>query len=134
MKISGGTTLGNCAIGKPIIVTSPTMTMMMEITMATIGRLIKNLDIGLFTAAGLAGQRRREVGRGHRHAVANLLQTLHNHALARLQSLFNGPEIAAPFSNPHRLDVHLVLRIDDRDLVAALQFGHGTLRYQQGVP
>src|SRR6267378_2640648 len=47
MKISGGTTLGNCAMGSPTIVTSPTMTMIMEITMATIGRLMKNFDMGL---------------------------------------------------------------------------------------
>src|SRR6266850_4479921 len=45
MKISGGTTLGNCAIGNPAMVTSPTITMMIEITIATIGRLMKNLDI-----------------------------------------------------------------------------------------
>src|ERR1051326_7071933 len=109
MKISGGTTLGNCAIGSPTIVTSPTITRMMEITMATIGRLIKNLDIGSFTAAGLIGDHRREVGRGHHHALADLLQPFHDHALARLQSLFDGPKVAAPFSNPHRLDVHLAL-------------------------
>src|SRR5690349_13736879 len=108
MKISGGTTLGNWAIGNPTIVTSPTMTMMMEITMATIGRLIKNLDIRSFTAAGFTGEDRGEIGRDHRHAVADLLQTFHHHTLAWLQSLFNGPEVAAPFSNPHRLDVHFV--------------------------
>src|SRR6185436_10001036 len=45
MKISGGTTLGNCATGSPTMVTSPTMTMMIEITMATIGRLMKNFDM-----------------------------------------------------------------------------------------
>ena len=32
-------------MGSESIVTSPTMTMMMEITMATMGRLIKNLDM-----------------------------------------------------------------------------------------
>src|SRR5438552_15804221 len=47
MKISGGTTFGNCATGNPTRVTRPTMTMMMEITMATMGRLMKNFDMGL---------------------------------------------------------------------------------------
>jgi hypothetical protein len=32
-------------MGSESIVTKPTMTMMMEITMATIGRLMKNLDM-----------------------------------------------------------------------------------------
>src|SRR6266849_3034820 len=43
MKISGGTILGNCATGSPSIVTKPTMTVMIAITMATMGRLMKNL-------------------------------------------------------------------------------------------
>src|SRR6266566_6970080 len=45
MKISGGTTFGNCATGSPTRVTRPTMTMMIEITMATMGRLMKNFDM-----------------------------------------------------------------------------------------
>jgi hypothetical protein len=35
-------------MGNPTIVTRPTMTMMIEITIATIGRLMKNFDTGLF--------------------------------------------------------------------------------------
>src|SRR5439155_20806489 len=50
MKISGGTTFGNCATGSPTSVTRPTITMMVEITIATIGRLMKNFD----TRASLA--------------------------------------------------------------------------------
>ncbi len=38
--------LGNCAMGRPDIATSPMMTIRMEITIATIGRLMKNFDIG----------------------------------------------------------------------------------------
>ena len=37
--------LGECAIGSASIDTTPTMTMMIEITIATMGRLIKNLDM-----------------------------------------------------------------------------------------
>src|SRR5947208_944705 len=37
--------LGNCAIGRPAIVTAPTITVTIAITMATIGRLMKNLDM-----------------------------------------------------------------------------------------
>src|ERR1700757_1114910 len=44
--ISGGTMLGYWATGRLRKETTPTITMMMAITMATIGREIKNLDIG----------------------------------------------------------------------------------------
>src|SRR5262245_35768075 len=36
---------GNCASGKPRMATSPAITVTMEITIATIGRLIKKLEI-----------------------------------------------------------------------------------------
>ena len=39
--------LGNWATGKLRMVSEPTSTMTMEITMATMGRLMKNFDIGL---------------------------------------------------------------------------------------
>jgi hypothetical protein len=44
--ISGGVMLGNCAIGKVRMVSVPTSTKMMEITIATMGRFMKNFDIG----------------------------------------------------------------------------------------
>ena len=37
---------GNWAIGNCTIATTPTITMMIEITIATMGRLMKNFDIG----------------------------------------------------------------------------------------
>lgn len=40
---------GNIAIGSCTIAITPRITMMMEITMATIGRLMKNFAIGLKT-------------------------------------------------------------------------------------
>ena len=36
---------GNCAIGRLSIATKPTITMRMAITMATMGRLMKNFDM-----------------------------------------------------------------------------------------
>jgi hypothetical protein len=38
--------LGNWATGSVAIVTAPTITIRIEMTMATIGRLMKNLDTG----------------------------------------------------------------------------------------
>src|SRR5258706_11274264 len=45
---------GNCATGRAVIVTAPTITMRMEMTMATIGQLMKNLDTGQSPFAGWA--------------------------------------------------------------------------------
>ncbi len=36
---------GNCATGRLAMVTAPTITIRMAITMATMGRLMKNFDI-----------------------------------------------------------------------------------------
>ena len=50
--ISGGTIFGNCATGRLTIDTAPTITMRIAITIATIGRLMKNFDMaGYFAAA-----------------------------------------------------------------------------------
>ena len=46
--------LGNWETGRPISVTAPTITVTMAITMATMGRLIKNLDIVQLPFAGAA--------------------------------------------------------------------------------
>ena len=53
MTISGGTMFGYWAIGRPRMATTPTMTMMMEMTMATMGRLMKNLDMAAYLFSGL---------------------------------------------------------------------------------
>src|ERR1700757_2476952 len=43
--ISGGAMFGNCATGKLKTVSEPTSTRTIEITIATIGRLMKNFDM-----------------------------------------------------------------------------------------
>src|ERR1700683_626265 len=55
--ISGGAMAGNCATGRDAMTTAPTITVNMAITIATIGRLIKNLDIISFPAVPLQGSR-----------------------------------------------------------------------------
>ena len=44
-RTSGGAMSGNCPTGRPRMVIAPTMTIRIEMTMATIGRLMKNLDM-----------------------------------------------------------------------------------------
>src|SRR5580700_6310959 len=104
MKISGGTTLGNCAIGSPNNVTRPTMTMMIEITMATMGRLMKNFDMRLvFLLRGhrFGGQFMGCIPRVYQRSLANLLDALHDDALSRLQPLLDHPKAPNPITHSH---------------------------------
>src|SRR5580704_17754300 len=49
-RISGGTILGNCDVGSESSATLPTMIVRMAMTIATMGRRIKNFDIAYFPA------------------------------------------------------------------------------------
>src|SRR6266513_2416818 len=109
--------LGNCATGRLKIVMAPT------ITIATMGRLIKNFDIGLPSLA-FPGKRHGV----HLHARTNLLHAFGNHAVASLQPLGDNPMGADALANLYRADAHLVLAVDRRYLIAALQLGDSALR------
>src|SRR6266849_8685048 len=120
--------LGNWATGRLSIVIVPTITMTREITMATMGRLMKNLDIGL------PSLRFRGKWLGvYLHARTYLLHALGNHAFASLQSVLDNPLGADPVADLNRTDAHLVLVIHCRDLIAALQLRDRALRHKQRV-
>src|SRR5213594_525952 len=53
-KISGGASSGNCAIGSWIMATMPMITITIEMTIATIGRLMKNLDMVVYLGSDFA--------------------------------------------------------------------------------
>src|SRR5271170_5319125 len=113
MKISGGTTFGNWATGRPLIVTRPTMTMMMEITIATIGRLIKNRDMpSVGRLRSRRGQCHRHViGGAHGDSVLDLLQAFRHDALAGAEPVLDQPKLAEARARPHGLDMDMVFRI-----------------------
>ena len=106
----------------------PTITMTMEITMATIGRLIKNFDIGL-PSLRLFGKRLGV----HLHARTQLLHSFDNHALALLQPVRNNPLRAHTVANFDRSNAHFVFAVHNRNLVAALQLRNRALRNKQRV-
>src|SRR5271163_3572274 len=106
ISISGGAILGNRATGKVRMVMAPTSTMMMAITIATMGRLMKNFDIWLIPLR-LCGKRFGV----YQHARAHLLHALGNHTFARFQPFRNNPlrpDVVAHLDCP---DAHLVLAI-----------------------
>ena len=120
--------LGNCATGKLKMVIAPTITRMIEITMATMGRLMKNFDM----RSPSLGFRRKGLG-VHLHAGAHLLHALDHHALSWFQSVGNDPLAADTVADLDGPDAHFVLVIHLRDLIAALQFRDCALGDQQRI-
>src|SRR5207302_304727 len=99
--------LGNWATGRLNMVIVPTITMTMEITMATMGRLIKNFDIGL------PSLRFRGKGLGvYLHARAHLLHSLDDHAFALLQPIRDNPIGAYAVADLNRADTYFVLAVE----------------------
>src|SRR5271166_1730599 len=96
--------LGNCATGNPRIVMAPTITITIEITMATIGRLMKNFDIG----SPFLGVRRKWLGI-HLRARVHFLHALGDYAFAWLQTISNNPLCTHPVAHFDRSDIHFVL-------------------------
>src|SRR6266481_6667410 len=101
--------LGPCATGSLRSVRAPTITKTMEMTIATIGRLIKNFDIGLPSLA-FPGKRLGV----HLHARTNLLHAFGNHAVASLQPLGDNPIRADALANLYRTDAHFVVAVHRR--------------------
>src|SRR3954462_10661899 len=71
--IIGGTMSGYCAIGRPFIATPPSITMMIDSTIATIGRLTKKRAMGLLRLGHALADRRQRFG-ANGDAVAEGLQ------------------------------------------------------------
>src|SRR5205085_8571176 len=95
---------GNCETGSVAIVTAPRITNRMEMTMATMGRLMKNLDI--IKSGSLDFRGRRERFRIDERAWTDLLHTFGDDALTRLQPIANDPEIADPVTDFDRPYTH----------------------------
>src|SRR5271167_657774 len=103
--------LGNWATGNASIVIAPTMTITIEITMATIGRLMKNFDI----CSPSLGVCRKWFGI-HLRPRVHFLHTLSDYAFALLQAFRNNPVCTHPVAHYDRSNVHFVLVVHYRDL------------------
>src|SRR5712692_5855889 len=120
--------LGNWAMGRFSMVIVPTRTNTMEITIATMGRLIKNFDIR--SPSGSSHGKRLGV---HLHTGAHLLQALSHYAFAGFEPFLNNPLGADALADFDRLNAHFVVAVDDPYLEAALKFRNGPLRDQESA-
>src|SRR5882672_8490583 len=95
-------------------------------TMATMGRFMKNFDMGLLHRPF----RGKRLG-VYAHARTDLLNPLGHDAFAGLQALRDDPFGTDPVTDRYRANVHFAVVIYDGDLIATLQLRHCALRYQQ---
>src|SRR5208282_1983907 len=126
--------LGNCATGKLSTVSVPTNTMTMEISMATMGRLMKNFDMGnrsLSTRRSLAWALGHEWLGIHAYATAHSLHSFNHHSVSKVEPVRDDPSVINPVADGDRSNVDFVVGADDGNLVAALQLRHCPLRNQQ---
>src|SRR5208283_2702003 len=128
---------GNCATGSRSTITAPAMTKKMAITIATIGWLMKNLDIALaLTAWSYRCRGRRCGGRSHGshlHPIAHLLQSFGDDAFAGRDPRLDDSKAAHLLADDDCAHRHLVVRTHDRDLVLPLGLKNGVLRDEQCV-
>src|SRR5688572_15443949 len=122
----GGTTSGYCAIGRPCIATPPSSTVMIDNTIATIGRSTKKRAM-----LARLGRRRGSRLRCDDQAVANALQSFDDDAIADADAFLDDPERVDAGADLDVAKRHLVVGGDHRHAVQALQLLHGALRDQQ---
>src|SRR5438552_4018788 len=116
---------GYCAMGNWNMATRPTITMRIEMTIATMCRLMKNLAMALARPLGL-GQRGFDLLAGF-HSV----DSLDDDPLARLQPLPDDPEGADALADLDGSKVHRLVASDHGDLVDALLVQDSPLRNEQ---
>src|SRR5215472_14740230 len=139
MRIVGGARNGYCSKESRLSVATPRITIRIEMTMATMGRRMKNCATALSSRLALAGRWSRWWGRGrrrcggrravggglrlesHLHAGPHLLHALDDHPLAGLEPLAHDVEVVDAVTQAHRPERDLVPALDDvNDLVPLL--------------
>src|ERR1700731_1282678 len=119
--------LGNCAIGSASMATRPASTVMIAMTMATVGWPMKNLDIG--SAPFCCCRERLGI---HDRAIGRA-SAFHDDTRAGLKPLIDNPPATDAIADLHRLRGHGVVRADHAELKRSLQFADRALWDQQRV-
>src|SRR5690349_16690255 len=118
---------GNCATGSDLLATSPPNTVMMAITIATIGRSIKIREIILTTAL------QRNETRIHSDAGPDFLRAFDHDPFTGFQTVVDNPKLVDLLADFYRTNTYLVVVANDGDLIAALQLRHSALRHHERV-
>src|SRR6185436_1417446 len=123
----GGARKGYCSKLRLRRVLSPSRTMMIEMTMATMGRRMKNCAMAL-------ALRHRDGGRlgggrtgRHLHPRADFLHALHHDPVAGFQPFVDEPEGADALPRLDHAQLDSVVRLDHGHVVDALELGDRAL-------
>src|SRR5882762_9989752 len=123
--------LGYSAMGSCTIATRPMMTMRIEITIATMGRLMKNLAIsGLFRWGGRRGRARLGP---HLLAGSHAIGSFDDDSLAGLEPLRDDPLRAYARVDLDRPYLDRLVGLDDGDLLHPLHVLHSPLGNEERV-
>src|ERR1700733_3356588 len=96
--------------------------MTMEITMATMGRLMKNFDMGHPSLSIRRSLILGDEGLGvYTHTGAHPLNSLNHDSVSRVQPVLDDPSVINPVAHSDRSNVNFVVGANDSNLVAALQ-------------
>src|SRR6185503_1586376 len=134
--IGGGSISGNSASGRPDIAINPPITVTIAITIATIGLLMKNLEIIGFYPCNLWMDlvvRSHECDGFYDHSGTDFHRSFRDYCFARVESLGNEPHRAAALADFHRAKAHLIVWTNNRDLIGSLQLRHRSLRHHQRI-
>src|SRR5580658_2128240 len=118
--------LGNCATGKLNTVSAPTNTMTMEITMATMGRLMKNFDMGHPSLSIRRCLARRSLILGNEglgvytDTTAHSLHSFNHDSVSCVQPAHDDPSVVDPIADSDRSNVTFVVGANDGNLITAL--------------
>src|ERR1700677_4997906 len=134
--------LGNCATGKVRTVSEPTNTMTIEITMATIGRLMKNFDMDHVSLSihrcfvyrsllidpysSILGFCYKRLG-VHAHTGAHPLNAFNYDSVACIEAARHDQSVIDAVAHRNGSNINFIAGAHDSNLVAALQFRYRAL-------
>src|SRR5215831_19482390 len=127
-RMLGGARNGYCSTDRPRMITTPNMTIRIEMTIETIGRLIKKFPIALASflfSRGIAGC---GCGGGlYFTSRSGFLHALDDDPLSPVEPIEHDVIVICLVAKSHTAHLHLVLLIDDHYRLGALQLLDRTL-------
>src|SRR5262249_21499510 len=130
--ICGGRISGNSASGRPDIAINPPITVSTAITIATIGRLIKKLEIIVYLI--LCNLWMVDVRlRLNDHSRSDFYRAFGNNDVTCRETFLYHPQRSSAFADFHRTKRDLVVCSNNSDLIRTLQLRDCSLRHHQRI-
>src|SRR5262249_32186921 len=133
-RMFGGARNGYCSTDNPLRVTTPSRTIRIEMTIATIGLRMKKFDMARFPFRLLLGFRYWRRGSWvHLGARSYFLHAFHDDPIAGVQPLKNNDVLVRLVTNSDRSQRGFVLRVDNQNGLGALELLNRPLRDEDRI-